>query len=598
MAWKRGNQNNQAGLIRKGHIKEFLRPTSKEINVHARLKILNLEDMPEFSHRLDGIALVCTKSNGLPECFVNFISENSLYIHAHEHPRSVLLVVLNESIPPGCVALNATQRLNNKVCTGELEDWTIYSGEEFTYDAREGVIGDTQIRKTGTFAPILLHVIMEIRPRFIPDIKNGEKSVQVDASQVSSQLACNLYGCIISLGELYTVINNGCEYVCRVTEVRPETQESEGEVDEEEDDKSFEIDDHYRGIVEAHTTMYLTLDCAPEYCQLINPLPLPTQAPQLDNVVQIQTSDDEIFPVKRRLLTPCLALTSVVQAGRGKYKGDREAPLPASTTVTPEDNKNNAITTRTATATSPTSQGGPSTSTKEVEQEQQGQEQVVVPISLDACTFDRVLLYLEHEARGEEFRFDPLIASELLVAAITLKLDGLQRCCERVLGSFQERVRRTPIRFEEVKRRNDAGTAAAAITGKRSETLLIMSGMVLDITRWIDEHPGGSTIIPNQALNIDCTVFFEIYHASRQSFLYLKEFYIGELAVEDIPNVPKAQALSITANSSTTVDGDNSVSTSTSSDDPSNAFMDQLKRVTGWRLKPEDIVSFEVHKSF
>lgn len=35
------------------------------------------------------------------------------------------------------------------------------------------------------------------------------------------------------------------------------------------------------------------------------------------------------------------------------------------------------------------------------------------------------------------------------------------------------------------------------------------------------------------ALNIDSLVFFEIYHASKQSFLYLKEFYIGELAEED-----------------------------------------------------------------
>jgi cytochrome b involved in lipid metabolism len=50
---------------------------------------------------------------------------------------------------------------------------------------------------------------------------------------------------------------------------------------------------------------------------------------------------------------------------------------------------------------------------------------------------------------------------------------------------------------------------------------------VLDVTRWLDEHPGGSQIIPEQALGVDCTIFFEIYHASRQAYLYLKEFYIG-----------------------------------------------------------------------
>ncbi len=109
-----------------------------------------------------------------------------------------------------------------------------------------------------------------------------------------------------------------------------------------------------------------------------------------------------------------------------------------------------------------------------------------------------------------------------------------------------------------------------------------MSGMVFDITRWLDEHPGGSRIIPEQgrfcycmlydffdyifiyaciilyvyiyvyiythiilrmyflyaALSVDSTIFFEIYHVSKQSFLYLKEFYIGELSEEDRLKVP------------------------------------------------------------
>ena len=96
--------------------------------------------------------------------------------------------------------------------------------------------------------------------------------------------------------------------------------------------------------------------------------------------------------------------------------------------------------------------------------------------------------------------------------------------------------------------------------------------MVLDITRWLEEHPGGSTIIPEQALNMDSTVFFEIYHASRQSFLYLKEFYIGELQSEDIDQVPKPGG------------------------DPSSAFIDQLRTHTPWRLDLKDQV--KVSKSF
>jgi hypothetical protein len=39
---------------------------------------------------------------------------------------------------------------------------------------------------------------------------------------------------------------------------------------------------------------------------------------------------------------------------------------------------------------------------------------------------------------------------------------------------------------------------------------------------WLPEHPGGSRIIPTQSLNLDCARFFELYHASRESFLYLQ----------------------------------------------------------------------------
>jgi hypothetical protein len=60
-----------------------------------------------------------------------------------------------------------------------------------------------------------------------------------------------------------------------------------------------------------------------------------------------------------------------------------------------------------------------------------------IRVDVEACTFDRVLLYLEHEARGEVFKFDPLIAPELLAAAEALKISGLEEACQKVLGSFQ-----------------------------------------------------------------------------------------------------------------------------------------------------------------
>lgn len=43
-----------------------------------------------------------------------------------------------------------------------------------------------------------------------------------------------------------------------------------------------------------------------------------------------------------------------------------------------------------------------------------------------------------------------------------------------------------------------------------NQVWLILDGMVLDVGRWLPEHPGGATIIPKQSLNCDCARFFEV----------------------------------------------------------------------------------------
>lgn len=56
--------------------------------------------------------------------------------------------------------------------------------------------------------------------------------------------------------------------------------------------------------------------------------------------------------------------------------------------------------------------------------------------------------------------------------------------------------------------------------------------------RWLPEHPGGDRIIPAQSLDAEAARHFELYHSSRESFLYLKHFYVGEVRSEDRPKVP------------------------------------------------------------
>jgi len=44
----------------------------------------------------------------------------------------------------------------------------------------------------------------------------------------------------------------------------------------------------------------------------------------------------------------------------------------------------------------------------------------------------------------------------------------------------------------------------------QGRSVLILDSMVLDVTSWLGQHPGGSSIIPAQALNVDCGRFFEV----------------------------------------------------------------------------------------
>lgn len=73
---------------------------------------------------------------------------------------------------------------------------------------------------------------------------------------------------------------------------------------------------------------------------------------------------------------------------------------------------------------------------------------------------------------------------------------------------------------------------------------------------------------------------FELYHVSRQSFLYLKEFYIGELALQDRPLLPLPNAID--------TGGDVRAS---------DAFIAELRRHTPWRLRPDQLAE-PSHKSF
>ena len=188
---------------------------------------------------------------------------------------------------------------------------------------------------------------------------------------------------------------------------------------------------------------------------------------------------------------------------------------------------------------------------------------------IDCCVFDRVLLFIASMLfpNEQKFALDLSEVNVLADAAEELGLQALADLCDSQSSSFDSRVRKDKyIRYAEIVKRNN----------DNNELLIIMDGMVLDISRWIDEHPGGPSIIPTQALNIDCTIFFEMYHVSRQSFLYLKSFYIGELAPEDAATL-RSSASGVEA---------------------SQGFLDALRSYTReWRVQIKENQGERVHKS-
>jgi len=288
----------------------------------------------------------------------------------------------------------------------------------------------------------------------------------------------------------------------------------------------------FRGRVSIQTAFYIEAS-NPDAVHILGSKTLP-EGSLPEDVIHITTSDDEWFPVRRILLAPCIHLTKYVQAGRGKYKYDDREELKLSTLVekspdAPEDG-------------------------------------IHCKVDIDCCTFDRVLLFIMSQLYPKEYKFD-LDLSEtnaLSHAAEVLGLLSLKDLCQSQLSSFASRVRKDKyIRFSEVKARNES-----------NELLIIVDGMVLDISRWIDEHPGGPSIIPSQALNIDCTCLFEMYHISRQSFLYIKSFYIGELNPADVVQL-KGNDI-----------------------DASDGFLQSLRSYTDqWRVEIEEHVGAHIHKS-
>ena len=268
--------------------------------------------------------------------------------------------------------------------------------------------------------------------------------------------------------------------------------------------------------------------------------------------IAVETSDGEVFPVHRSLLRPCVALTRHVReaaaggvASSGKRaQWERDMGLEMETETT-ETSSSSSWSPKPDNQDDPAKAGRP------------GQKQTL-RIPVDCERFDKVLLWLERESLGSALpEYDVRTAEALVGAAETLGLASLADACRASLGAHERRIK-THF-WRDVLAHNEAG-------GVR----VVVDGMVLDVKRWLPEHPGGDRIIPSQSVNVDATRHFELYHSSKESFLYLRAFYVGEIAAEDLGSIPPPKT-----------------NRATGAVDPpaSRAFLEQLREYTrGFRI--------------
>ncbi|XP_069595180.1 cytochrome b5 type B isoform X1 [Ranitomeya imitator] len=105
-------------------------------------------------------------------------------------------------------------------------------------------------------------------------------------------------------------------------------------------------------------------------------------------------------------------------------------------------------------------------------------------------------------------------------------------------GGSSEESEATYYSLEDVRKRNSA-----------KELWLVIHGRVYDITRFVEEHPGGEEVLFEQA-GADATESFEDVGHSVDAREMLKQYYVGDLHPDDCKNSKKDVLISTSSNSS------------------------------------------------
>ena len=368
-------------------------------------------------------------------------------------------------------------------------------------------------------------------------------SVTVDGAALATSLADRLSGRWVSVGELFAATDpaSGVRVRIRVAgvDILPPAE------------TAVAVGHHcFRGVVDARTSVFLHAEGDDRSGTTVGGGARVTGSRSRRDAdgaaeaaeaaaaetVTVTTNDGEVFPVHRSLLRPCIALTRAIReaapegaASSGKrveWEKARRSEFGEGSAVEDEaavedeveDERFPSSNARFPSSNARFSDSNPKTDAPRVA--------ATADVDVDCAGFDRALAWLEAESLGRAHpEYDIRVVESMAATAETLGLRSLADACAARLGTHASRVR--VRRWADITAHNDAGGA-----------WLVVDGMVLDVKRWLPEHPGGDKIIPAQSLRADAARHFELYHSSRESFLYLKHFYVGEVFADDRASVP------------------------------------------------------------
>ena len=241
----------------------------------------------------------------------------------------ILSARIHDKVEPGVVLLGEAQRLSLHVCEDESYEWVPFGVE------RESALAG-----------------LAVEAQLLTPPAAGSGPVRLDAETLGKELAKRLFDEVVSDNEIFMYTFSTTPLVLRVTGARfPERDDDEedAEVTEEQPAGGAAMDvspdgesvgemasssaQHcFRGLVDARTKVYVSRStvfassasqrAVCEGLELENAMALPETAPK--NCVVVLTADGEEFPVHRKLLKPCIALTKAV---RDTSSARPEAPV-------------------------------------------------------------------------------------------------------------------------------------------------------------------------------------------------------------------------------------------------------------------------------